>query len=372
MRLSPDRVAWVDVAKGASVVLVVLHHTLLALTATGYAPRVLLEASTALGTLRMPLFFLASGLFAGRALAGPWGPLLRRRVALFAWVYVLWCALRLPFFSLLAHGLDLAAWPSPAVLVHALWQPSSSLWFVHALAVFSLAGRLLRPVPVPVRLGGAAVLSAVVGSGLVPVDSYAWRSMGAYLVFFLLGAHGSGALRRAVARLTRPAAAAGALALGAAFAVATAAVHGSELARVPGVRLGVGLVAVAAAVLAAAAVGDGRLAAVPRRLGTRTLDVYLVHGLLLAAALHVVVAVVPAPAGGPPPLPAAAGLTVALVVGCVTGSLAVGRALRRAGAGWLFALPAPLSGRRPATSATAGRGAGVVPAPRPLAGATAS
>lgn len=331
----PSRTAWVDVAKGLSIVLVALHHVVVAADAQGWTPEVTHEVSSSLGTLRMPLFFLASGLFATRTLAGPWGRLLERRVAFFAWLYVLWLVIRYLWFGLLAHGVDIEAWASPWTVVSQLWLPASGMWFLYALALFSLLGRLTRAVPPVVRIGAAAGLSAVVGAGIVEVDSYAWRSMALNLVFFLLGADASGAIRRRVDVLGRRAAVGLALGAGAGFVALTLALRDPDVVAVPGARLATSLVALVAGVALAAALAGTRAGRAPQWLGTRTLEVYLIHGLLLGAVAALVGLVHPGGFG------ADRGVVLVLVTTgvVVVGSLAAARGLRAVGGGWLFAPP---------------------------------
>ena len=339
------RTAWVDVAKGLSIVLVVLHHVVLQAVGQGWAPDVAREVSAALGTLRMPLFFLASGIFATSTLAGPWRRLLERRVAFFAWLYVVWLVVRYVWFGLLAHGARLGDWPSPWTAVTQLWLPASAMWFLYALALFSLVGRLSRAVPAPVRVGAAAVLSVLVGSGLVVVESYAWRSMALNLVFFLVGADASGAIRRAADGLGRRGASGFAAGAGAAFVVLTLALRDPDVVAVPGMRLLTSLVALLAGVCVAVALAGARAGRVPQWLGTRTLEVYLLHGLLVGALVRLGTWV------HPEPLVAAAGVVVvAMTTGLVVaGSRAAAHGLQSLRGGWLFAPPWHL--RRRATAA---------------------
>lgn len=333
------RTAWVDVAKGLSIVLVVLHHVVLQAVGQGWAPDAAREVSATLGTLRMPLFFLASGIFATRALAGPWGRLLERRVAFFAWLYVLWLAIRYVWFGLLAHGSDLGGWPSPWTAVSQLWLTASALWFLYALGLFSLVGRVTRAVPAVVRVVAAAVLSAVVGSGVVEVDSYAWRSMALNLVFFLVGADASAAIRRGAQALARRWATGLAVAAGAGFVALSLALRDPDVVDVPGMRLLTSLVALVAGVALAVALAGTRAGRAPQWLGTRTLEVYLLHGLLVGVLVRLGTLVHPGP------LVAAAGIVLVLLATgiAVAGSLVVARRLRTA-AGWLFA--PPWQGRR--------------------------
>lgn len=330
-----QRTAWVDVAKGLSIVLVVLHHVVLQAVAQGWAPDAAREVSATLGTLRMPLFFLASGIFATRALAGPWGRLLERRVAFFAWLYVLWLLIRYVWFGLLDHGPDLGAWPSPWTAGSQLWLPASALWFLYALALYAVVGRATRRVPAVVRVGAAAVLSALVGSGVVEVESYAWRSMALNLVFFLVGADASAAIRRGAQALARRWATGLAAAASAGFVALSLALRDPDVVVVPGMRLLTSLVALVAGVALAVTLAGTRAGRAPQWLGTRTLEVYLLHGLLVGVLVRLGTLVHPGP------LVAAAGVVLVLLATgiAVAGSLATARGLVAAGGGWLFAPP---------------------------------
>ena len=330
-----SRTAWVDVAKGLSIVLVVGHHVVLQAVAQGWAPDVAREVSATLGTLRMPLFFLASGIFATRTLSGPWGRVLERRVVFFAWLYVLWLVVRYVWFGVLAHGPRLADWPSPWVAVSQLWLPASAMWFLYALALFSVVGRATRAVPAVVRIGAAAVLSALVGSGVVAVDSYAWRSMALNLVFFLVGADASAAIRRGADAVARRAVGGLAAGAGAAFVVLSLALRDPDVVAVPGMRLLTSVVALVAGVALAVTLAGTRAGRAPQWLGTRTLEVYLLHGLLVGVLVRL------GALAHPGPTVAAAGVVVVLLATgiAVAGSLATARGLRAVGGGWLFAPP---------------------------------
>lgn len=336
------RTAWVDVAKGLSIVLVALHHVVVAAVSEDWVPRVAHELSSSLGTLRMPLFFLASGIFATRTLAGRWGRLLERRVAFFAWLYVLWVAVRYVWFGLLAYGTEHAPWPSPWRAVEQLWLPASGLWFLYALALFSVLGRVTRSVPPAVRIAAAAVLSAVVGSDVVPVDSYAWRSMALNLVFFLVGVDASAAIRRRAEACGRRGAIALAVAAGAAFVAASLALRSPGIEAIPGTRLVTSAVALLAGIALAVVLAGTWAGRGPQWLGTRTLEVYLVHGLLLG----VLVALVRVVHQGGLAAPVGSVLVAVVTALVVTGSLVVAGRMRAIGAGWLFAPPWHGSARR--------------------------
>ncbi|OLT01017.1 hypothetical protein BJF90_06940 [Pseudonocardia sp. CNS-004] len=93
------RLEWVDAAKGMSILLVVAHHAVWFLQHSGQAPAAVVMANEALASLRMPLFFLASGLLAAGPLAAPWRVVLHKRVAFFLYLYAIWTIIRFTFFA---------------------------------------------------------------------------------------------------------------------------------------------------------------------------------------------------------------------------------------------------------------------------------
>ena len=186
----PDsRLAWVDAAKGLSILLVVVHHTVTYLQMAGLAPAAVVVGNEALASLRMPLFFIAAGLFVAGPLAAPWRSLLHKRVAFFLYLYLLWTLIRFTFFAtLVPPAVDPNDSANPESLVWALLLPGPSMWFLYALALFSVIGKLARRVPAAVQLGLSGVLSALTGAGLLEFDSR-WGYMARFLFFFLLGWH---------------------------------------------------------------------------------------------------------------------------------------------------------------------------------------
>ncbi len=176
------RLAWVDVAKGLCIVLVVMMHSTLG---TGLA----MEGEGFLHTLvafakpfRIPDFFLLSGLFLGRVIDRDWRLFADRRVVHFAYFYGLWVLIQSAFKA--GQIVD-GAGPT-AFLSHLAWalvEPYSTLWFIYLLAVFSVTTKLLRRVPTPLLLAGAALLEILpvhTASGLVDefCDRYVWFLFG--------------------------------------------------------------------------------------------------------------------------------------------------------------------------------------------------
>jgi uncharacterized membrane protein YcfT len=269
-----SRLVWVDVAKAIAIGLVVLHHAVVFANAAGWLPPSVVRLNAQLGTFRMPLFFLASGLFAAGALGRPWRTVLRRRVVLFVHLYLLWTLLRFGLFQVVP---DVRANGRDGDLGAVLWSPllpGTGLWFIYALALYSVVAKVLLPVPPPVQLAAAAVVSAVVGSGLLDVGNFAWRNMAMYFVFFLLGMHGRAQVERFAQRAGAPLT----VGLGVASVLAVAVVDRAGLRQVPFVWL---LVSCAAVLFGVAL--SVQLARIPvlashlSWLGERTLPVYLLH-----------------------------------------------------------------------------------------------
>ncbi len=325
----PGRTAWVDAAKGMCIVLVVLHHVVMFLEPHGLVPAPLSLLNTALASLRMPLFFLVSGLFLATALNRGWRALLHRRVALFGWLYVLWTAAQFALFTALPAGTaPPMATQSVSGLLASPLLPAPSLWFLYALATFSVAARALRRVPAPLLLAVTGTSSALVGAGTIDIGPFGWEFMARYAVFFVLGWHG----RRLVEQL---AAATSPLRVAAAGTVAVAAAAASVLLglrEVPGVAFGLNLLAVGGGVLLAAELVRWRAGRVAVALGRRTLPIYLVNIL--------VVGVLTVPLAGLV-VPAAARYAVVGLVTAVVVVLALGlqRLLLAARCGWFYDLP---------------------------------
>jgi uncharacterized membrane protein YcfT len=329
-----SRITWVDAAKGIAILLVVAHHTVMFLDEVGLAPAPVVAANSALASFRMPLFFLASGLFAAGPLAAPWRTLLHKRVAFFLYLYALWTLFRWMFFVAMPLEVDPDNSADPKWLLWLPLLPGPSLWFLYALAVFSIVGKLMRRVPAPVQLAAAAVLSAFAGAGLLQFDSFAWTFMARYLFFFILGYHARHLIER-LARSTsllKAVLAAGACVAGAAGAVAL------DLRDILGIAFLLNLFAVTFGVLFAAEIARFRVGRPLVVLGRQTLPVYLLHVHLLALVMLGVRQV-------DLPVVVQFGAPLVLAVALTALSLLTHRLLVAAGATWLFALPSRLAYR---------------------------
>lgn len=86
--------AWVDVAKGICILLVVMMHSTLG-TGAAMGGEGFLHAVVAFATpFRIPAFFLLSGLFLGRVIDRDWRRYADLRVVHFAYFYSLWVVIQ--------------------------------------------------------------------------------------------------------------------------------------------------------------------------------------------------------------------------------------------------------------------------------------
>ena len=176
------RLDWVDTAKGICIILVVMMHSTLgigeAMGGEGFMHAVVAFAKP----FRIPDFFLLSGLFLGRVIDRDWRLFADRRIVHFVYFYLLWLAIQsVAKYGEVTHGAGPGAFL--AHIAEALVEPYSTLWFIYMLAVFSVVTKLLRRVPGPLLLAGAALLQIVP----VPTHSYLVEEFCARYVYFVGG-----------------------------------------------------------------------------------------------------------------------------------------------------------------------------------------
>ncbi|WP_432505048.1 acyltransferase family protein [Kineococcus arenarius] len=331
------RLPALDVTRGLAIVLVVLHHAVLHLDAAHLLAPWWRAVNGELVLLRMPLFFCVSGLLAATAATRSWAVLVRSRLVPLLWVFVLWSLVRFALFRAVTPRFQPWEADSLVPLLLAPVRPTTGLWYLYALAVFTVAARALGR-RAPWLLVPAAVLSVAAGELWVRAPFYVWHQMARCFVFFLLG----WCLRAQLLRLlgsVRVGPAAVCSVAGAGLLVA----HGAGWLRGPGVAGALSVVAVvcglAFAVLLTRLPGASGLVRVCGWLGRRTLPVYLVHELVVGVGTSAVVALGVAGAGRPGWLPVVWAVLAVLV------SLGVHAGAVRAGAGWLYSAPAVLGER---------------------------
>jgi len=172
------RLAWPDIAKGASIAMVVYWHMV----------DDVLKLNEALTLLRMPLFFFVAGLFIRSTFAQGNEGLFVHRVLNFAWLYILWACIMFVMLVLpynLFMGNDWY-WSFPSF--HTLIvEPPPTLWFIYALCLAVIITMVTRKVPLwilfSIAIGG--YLWSAMDQNLRDPDFYT-RMVRLY-PFFLIG-----------------------------------------------------------------------------------------------------------------------------------------------------------------------------------------
>ncbi len=293
----------------------------------------------ALFPLRMPMFFLVSGMLSAGLLRRSAGEVLRRRVLHYAWLYPLWLGIYALVHAWALRDLGspviqevYAKMESPAAALLVTWN---NVWFLYALMLFYAAALLLRRLPTTVQAVLALAL-AVPGLlhlgnaiGLPVIDRFY------HFPYFMLGILGGDRLRDAVPRLGRLRIF---LPLGATCLILAALAHHQRILRDPAVVAALSLLAMPVELglsvwLTRRVPG---LAALLQLVGRNTLAVYVLHTI----SLRLVLSVMPAP-GGLADIPWVLGLTLAAV------ALALGLGKLLEPIPGLFAIPRLAHRRKP-------------------------
>ncbi len=330
---SGGRFVWADVAKGTCIVLVVLHH----LVAKHYVA-VLVEphdwlgeawvgVTYALKPVRMPLFFLVSGIFAASALRRPWDQRQTTRLVGLYFLYSVWLVIHMGIFSA-ATELPMNRTSLGSELLMDLVFASTGLWYLYALAVYVPVARLLLGVGPGPAIALAVTVALV--APLLGIDAVNRVSVLQHFVFFLVGALLPTVGKRAVA-------------LGRKHTVllVLGAVGLALLLWAEGVPLSIAKIIVSVLALPVALRAAAALAAwAPARLvlgyvGRHTLPVYVLHVPVLALA-HRLLAERVLDLVGTWPGPLVGLYPVVLAVAIVAVCLLLHRLLGAIGLGWLF------------------------------------
>lgn len=345
-----QRLAWADVAKGLSIILVVLHHLIGKhydmIVAPEMAPlaQFWLSLTAALKPLRMPLFFLLSGFFAASAIRRPWRDVLGVRVVSPYYVYSVWLGIHALIFSF-AQSLPMNRTLDAEELVLDLAYASTSLWFLYALVLYFFLAKALLAADARIVVVLAAAVAVV--APVLPIDEVNRVSVLHNFVYFVVGGYFPDIVRNlATSRRRRHKI----RTLGMAYAALGGLLLWLDAAQ-GWMMLALSTVAVPLAIRCAVAVSAWPvLATAAARVGQRTLPIYVLHVPVLAL-LHQLVTSMRMPTPGPIASGLLAVYPLAATIVVTAGCLLIHSALTRCGLGWLFRRPQ----LRPGAAPTAGQ-----------------
>jgi uncharacterized membrane protein YcfT len=265
-----NRVDWIDYAKGMCIIWVVTLYATAYVQEITHAPS-WMDAVVDFGRpFRMPDFFLLSGLFVSRVINRPLRSYIDSKVLYFIYFYAVWVTLK--FVNMELYNLLGSADRLPLLLSYLklyVEPPTGPLWFIYILALFFLAVRLVRSLPVPLVMAVAVLLEvADLQTGLKAVDEFTH-----FFVFFYAGyvgaryVFGAAEWARAHARIARM--------VFAAWFLANAVLVSNQLTHLPGMPLIMGFAgAFAVSLLATQLAGVAWLGWL-RYLGQNSIVVYL-------------------------------------------------------------------------------------------------
>lgn len=277
---SRERLGWVDTARGLTMIMVVLLHADIVAQAIGQPVLLVTLFDYMLFPMRMPMFFLVSGLLASGLMRRHAGEVLRRRVLHYAWLYGLWsllyAAIHAWFLSDVGPRGMQAYYNSVESPVEAVLVSWNNVWFLYALMLFFGAALLLRRLPAAAQaatalaVGLAGLLGFGEAIGLPVLDRFQ------HFPYFMIGILAADRLRGEAPRLGQ-----GWVLLPVALAwiVLAALAHRARILTEPEVIAALSLVAVPAG-LGLAVWLTSRLApvAVPLQVvGRNTLAIYVLH-----------------------------------------------------------------------------------------------
>lgn len=283
----------IDVAKGIAIIAIVLGHVL-----RGLAAAHLLKPTTAFHTVdtwlyswHLSVFALLAGLFVARSVqrSGP-RPYLRRRLTLFAYLYLVWTLLQGMVKIVVPSGTNI---PASWLQLIRIWHPDGQLWFLPWIAIMTLLAVIIAPWRTPHRAKVTLIVASAVSLGLwghegSMVGTQGWSLLAPFLVGVILGADRFQALLRPVNRLGG-ATVAVVLLVGSAATIAlvpvTPPTSGGATRTVLSVALGVLLCGACTAAIVVLARGLALLPSLGAFLalcGQRSLEIFLAHIIVTA------------------------------------------------------------------------------------------
>lgn len=195
----PNRIDWIDYSKGICMILVVMMHTVINYEFLAGSEGWLRPVVDFAQPFRMPDFFLIAGLFLHRSIHSDANGYFDRKVIHFAYFYLLWLLILMPFKEMDVLFSDPVAF-SKMVLI-AVIEPVNALWFLHMLAIFYVVTRLTRKVPIWIMLAVGLALNTAYQAGIIDTDWTVANRFADRFVYFYVGYVAAHAIFRGAERI---------------------------------------------------------------------------------------------------------------------------------------------------------------------------
>ncbi|WP_028310903.1 acyltransferase family protein [Derxia gummosa] len=181
-----SRHAWVDVSKGAGILLVVLGHAIIGVHDAGLLPpgSAWNEILRVIYLFHMPLFFFLAGLFAERWIGKPKLATCAGIVRRLAWPYILWSVVQLLVISSAGSAVNTPVRLHWTDIAQAVWSPPSQFWFLQCLMFCQLVAVLTLPLG---RLALPLLGLVLLGMNDLLQPGYPLKSLLKSYVFFAAG-----------------------------------------------------------------------------------------------------------------------------------------------------------------------------------------
>ncbi len=185
--VTKPRIEWLDIAKGGSIVCVAVFHATLYMRANGFEPKFAATLNELLTPIRMPMFFTISGILGAGVLKRDWRSLFAKQIWTFAYLFALWSFIRWLYFRNVQDNVIVKTEGDTLRELGTMWiMPESGLWFIWALAIFFLIGRLFSGARL-LAIGISLALAMMTWAGLIQPGNFVHRNVLVYLPFFLFG-----------------------------------------------------------------------------------------------------------------------------------------------------------------------------------------
>ncbi|MDO4761459.1 MAG: acyltransferase family protein [Corynebacterium sp.] len=184
--MTKQRMAWPDVARGISILGVMILHATMEIPGGLDTP--LARVNDFIASLRMPLFFMVSGFFAVKVFGFSFKDLLLRRLWFLAVPYVLWNPIEVLVASVRNMVIGGASMPGAQFVFEAMYTAQNMYWFLYLLVLFTAILWLTKWLPQWVRVL-IPVVVIVLTPWIIQVPILVMPRILAYLPPFLLGAY---------------------------------------------------------------------------------------------------------------------------------------------------------------------------------------